>query len=158
MKSEDMEAILDFLYLGEANIHQENLDFFLNIAEELNINGLTRGKTKDLGDSKELQDKTTPYKDYFENKTNIATYSSGSSDVSHSYPISETSTPKLEISENLTYLDEKIASMICCSESRISNGKKVKKVYGCKVCGKEGMSTQVKQHIEMHHLEGISIP
>merc|ERR1719222_341329 len=35
MKSEDLVAIVDFLYSGEANVFQENLDSFLAIAEEL---------------------------------------------------------------------------------------------------------------------------
>ena len=33
IKSEDMSAILDFLYYGEANIFQENLDSFLAVAD-----------------------------------------------------------------------------------------------------------------------------
>merc|ERR1719341_524392 len=40
LKSEDLSAILDFLYCGEANVFQENLDSFLAIAEELKLKGL----------------------------------------------------------------------------------------------------------------------
>ena len=40
VKSEDILAIVDFLYYGEANIYQENLDTFLNIAEDLELKGL----------------------------------------------------------------------------------------------------------------------
>ena len=46
LKSEDLTAIIDFLYCGEANVFQENLDSFLAIAEELQLKGLT-GKTND---------------------------------------------------------------------------------------------------------------
>ena len=46
LKSEDLAAIIDFLYCGEANVYQENLDSFLAIAEELQLKGLT-GKTND---------------------------------------------------------------------------------------------------------------
>ena len=42
MKSEYIWSILDFLYYGEANICQDNLDTFLNIAEELELKGLKR--------------------------------------------------------------------------------------------------------------------
>ena len=28
----------------------------------------------------------------------------------------------------------------------------------CKVCGKEGLSHHIKNHIEANHLEGLSIP
>ena len=45
MKSEDLVAIVDFLYFGEANVFQENLDSFLAIAEELKLKGLTGNQT-----------------------------------------------------------------------------------------------------------------
>ena len=35
-----MTAIIDFLYLGEANVFQEELDNFLALAEELQLKGL----------------------------------------------------------------------------------------------------------------------
>ena len=45
-----MLAIIDFLYCGEANVFQENLDSFLAIAEQLQLKGLM-GKTEEkLGD------------------------------------------------------------------------------------------------------------
>ena len=44
MKSEYLLAIVDFLYCGEANVFQYNLDSFLAIAEELQLKGLM-GKT-----------------------------------------------------------------------------------------------------------------
>ena len=40
IKSKDLFAIIDLLYYGEANIYQDNLDNFLNIAEELKLEGL----------------------------------------------------------------------------------------------------------------------
>ena len=40
LKSEDLVAMIDFLYFGEANVHQENLDSFLAVAEELQLKGL----------------------------------------------------------------------------------------------------------------------
>ena len=44
VKSDDLLSIIDFLYCGEANVYQENLDSFLAIAGELQLKGLT---TKD---------------------------------------------------------------------------------------------------------------
>ena len=41
LRSEDIVAIMDFLYLGEANVSQDNLDSFLALAEELKLKGLT---------------------------------------------------------------------------------------------------------------------
>ena len=43
---EDLAAIVDFLYFGEANVVQENLDGFLALAAELQLKGLS-GKEED---------------------------------------------------------------------------------------------------------------
>ena len=40
IKSKDIVAILDFIYHGEANIYQEDLNEFLALAEELQLKGL----------------------------------------------------------------------------------------------------------------------
>ena len=53
VKKEELAAILDFLYCGEANIYQENLDAFLSIAGDLQLKGLTSteaDKTQDSAD------------------------------------------------------------------------------------------------------------
>ena len=41
MKAKDLIVIMDFIYLGEANIKQEYLEGFLAPAEELQVKGLT---------------------------------------------------------------------------------------------------------------------
>ena len=40
-QSKDFVSILDFLYCGEANVYQEDLDSFLAIAEEFQLKCLT---------------------------------------------------------------------------------------------------------------------
>ena len=40
VRSVDLMAIVDFLYYGEANVFQEDLDSFLALAEELELKGL----------------------------------------------------------------------------------------------------------------------
>ena len=44
MKSIDLEAIIDFIYLGEANVFQGQLESFLSLAEEFELKGLNIGK------------------------------------------------------------------------------------------------------------------
>ena len=39
VSSVDLEAVINFLYFGEANISQENLETFLAIAQELQLKG-----------------------------------------------------------------------------------------------------------------------
>ena len=46
VKSEDLVAMTDFLYIGEANVYQEHLESFLAIAEELQLKGLHGNQTE----------------------------------------------------------------------------------------------------------------
>ena len=50
---------------------------------------------------------------------------------------------------DLQRLDEKLKSMMEVSQSII--GKNGERAKVCKVCGKEGQSTAIRDHIEGHH-------
>ena len=54
IKSENLLAIVDFLYCGEANVFQENLDSFLAVAEELKLRGL-------MGQSENVEKRNRQY-------------------------------------------------------------------------------------------------
>ena len=43
LKSSDLSAIVEFMYIGEVNIQEEELEAFLSLAEELQIKGLVGG-------------------------------------------------------------------------------------------------------------------
>ena len=55
-------------------------------------------------------------------------------------------------------LDEKGKSMMEKGQKMIPGPNKQETSYNCKVCGKEGFFTSIKNHIEANHLEGISLP
>ena len=55
--SKDLVAMLDFLYSGEANVDQQNLDTFLKLADELKLKGLTG-----LAESKDTEIEKLPVK------------------------------------------------------------------------------------------------
>ena len=46
LDARDLEAVLDFIYQGEINIFQDDLDRFLLVAEELQLNGLVGGEVR----------------------------------------------------------------------------------------------------------------
>ena len=50
VKSEVLVAVMDFIYLGEANVYQENLDSFLAIAEEFRLKGLQESQRDDMSE------------------------------------------------------------------------------------------------------------
>jgi hypothetical protein len=69
-----------------------------------------------------------------------------------------------QFSGDLEALDVKISSMMEKSNNMIPDGKqsggtpKQKRAFICKVCGKEDNVSHIRNHIEVNHLEGISIP
>ena len=55
-------------------------------------------------------------------------------------------------------LDEKVKSMMEKSQNLAPSGPHGSKAQICKVCGKEGAGIAIRDHIEVNHLEGISLP
>ena len=51
IKFSDVEAVLKFIYQGEVNIEETNLNTFLAVAEELEVKGLVSGKEDHEGGS-----------------------------------------------------------------------------------------------------------
>merc|ERR1712129_117587 len=81
MKSENLLAIVDFLYFGETNVYQNNLDSFLAVAEELQLKGLMgSGATKDAED---VIKQTTPQKKTIKEKQSRKTFKNITSDTSY---------------------------------------------------------------------------
>ena len=68
IKFDDLLAIVDFLYRGEANVCQENLDSFLAIAEELQLKGLV-GKTDGNVENSNVDQMYVPPKNIHHDRT-----------------------------------------------------------------------------------------
>ena len=164
--SENLIAIVDFLYYGEVGIFQENLDTFLSIAEELQLKGLD---SKDEGESPAAQFEnpldanagTQKKNETFEAKiitqNNIFIPQYYSKDLIKSSMALSLSMN--EFSGDMNELDSKIDTMMGRGETMMSNGpNRMSKVYVCQVCGKEATRTNIKDHIEANHLEGITSP
>ena len=156
LKSEDLVAIIDFLYFGEANVDQENLDSFLAVAEELQLKGLMGA-----GADREAEEMNTPTIQKNDprpvQKATSPKHEVPSPDISSSFKTEEAS-PFLEetdytVAADLQVLDDKIKSMIISSENRTTANKKM---AICKVCGKEDKFSHIKSHIEAKHITGVS--
>ena len=156
--SQDLLAILDFLYFGEANVYQENLDSFLAIADELKLKGLNGQTSSDLFEEQEISANPKPI-----HKPKATMKTSQSSDVQNIEEASQIIAVSNQFSGDLQALDEKVKSMMEKSQNMINrkraNGTLNRETtFICKVCGKEDRSTHIIDHIEANHLEGISIP
>ena len=172
-KSEDMQAILDFLYLGEANVHSDNLDSFLAIAEELKLKELASQssvdstKAKEKCESSELVQQQLP--EPSESSEKIFDMNVG--DIPDSAELDNTfEEPPFDnicdkFTGDLEALDTKVRSWMQKLDKQIIQGKdrrsgndKKERVFACKVCGKKGRSGHIQDHIEANHLSGISLP
>ena len=162
--SENLLAIVDFLYHGQANVYQENLDSFLALAEELELKGL-RGKTTEKVPEEYPEPKTQQLKT--ESQKSEASKSkfhfNKGNDLSFENEFEQAANEKaLALIDHTTNstdmegLDQQVKSMMTLSEKADKIGNR--KARKCKVCGKEGDMTTIKNHIEANHITGISIP
>jgi len=158
LKSEDLVAMIDFLYFGEAKVNQENLDSFLAVAEEFQLKGLmgsgAKKEAKEIIDHISLKSRepevtypTTAIQRVFtKNETNSDDFSYvGENETTTSLDDGVDFNNQSVIAE-LENLDAQIKSMMEVSaKGRI-----------CKVCGKEGPGTNIMNHIESKHITGVS--
>jgi len=154
MKSSSLTAIMDFLYLGEANVFQEELDCFLALAEEFQLKG--------LGNSEENQEQPNERFNHNERGAEV--------NQRHNNPLRVISDVKFENEANLfkggaikPYQQKpklhgliepatmaKIESMI---DKRVDG-------YYCKNCGYKTKRTRkdhMKEHVEKH-IDGLEYP
>ena len=148
LKSEDLFAILDFLYYGETNVSQENLDSFLAIAEGLQISGLA---------APEIDIPIICKKENNVSKSEATPKPLNMDNFEHSREISSFSVP---LSNNTSFsdiqkLDEQIDAIMVKTSRKTKRGMTL---YACNVCGKEDNKSHTKDHIEANHLQGVSIP
>ena len=177
IKHEILLAVVDFLYLGEANVFQESLDSFLEIAEELRLKGLM-GQAEDATKTEKNNKYSIPeqarssqsFHKGIKSNSSIANMASSLNakleDHSQLVPINNPQRISLPnfVSGDFKELDEKVKSMMEKSQNMIPNGKQANgtpirvTALICKMCGKEDTFTHIRNHIEANHLEGISIP
>ena len=142
---ENLVAIVDFLYHGEANVFQENLDSFLAITEDLKLKGLMGENGQKEGDDKssEVGQKNNPLltesKHIKEEK-----YLTSERKINHK-------ALAIPGSGDFAALEEQVRSMMEKSDNRLPK-RNDKKENGfasiCKMCGKEGNGIDIKRHIE----------
>ena len=161
MKSVDLVAMVEFLYKGETRIFQENFDSFLAIAEELQLKGLVGQRI----DSDMVQKEPTAEMPVMKkpNEVNV-----NDKKLVIQPNILEEKNESLigeQLTENnlddvltldLQKLHDKTNSLMEKTSTKNANGRTL---FRCKVCGKKlQYATNMRNHIESVHLEGVFIP
>ena len=170
LKMKDLEAIIDFIYQGEANIYQDDLDDFLALAEELQLKGLTGVNNKETVE-KDLKTTTkarklapTINKEYYDEGDQVENPADGLLEKENlynslnkvEYPVSSSddygalNDSRVSV-QNQSELDEKINELMKKDEGA--------KSWTCTMCGKTTRDkTNMSQHIEGSHIDGVSHP
>ena len=161
-KFENLTTMVDFLYHGEANVSEENLDSFLALAGELQLKGLQGDASAEMANKiEEKQDKNPTMKIdqdlNFVNKELRETNSIRNQNHTNSSTIYARTVALSDSSDltDLTELAEKVKSMMSFSEN---NSKRNGRARICNICGKEDNYTAIMQHIEAKHLDNLKIP
>ena len=168
LKYENLLSMVNFLYHGEANIFQENLDSFLAMADELQLKGLNKTEREEEeveSVSKNDSDRRRSQLSNTMSRNNIvATSKDDATSQGWKNKVEMSSAPETAIAlmlnsfsgnTNLEELDEKVKSMMTFSENKLSKQKGRARI--CKVCGKEGQMIAIMNHIEANHMTNISI-
>ena len=174
MRMEDLHAAMDFMYYGETNICEDNLDSFLAIAKDLMIKGLQmRGDIGKVGFDqkptggdlhgsswKNVFDQTagcngelekTEFKPVVENFA-----PNNSEEAGDKEEIAKDKAPDIK-SPEIKELEEKVNAMLSKTDHKLP-GTEQRVAFLCKVCGLEGTNRNVKKHIEAKHLEQDPLP
>merc|ERR1712129_61336 len=147
--------MVDFLYFGEANVSQENLDSFLAVAEELQLKGLMGSGAEEEVEENKSHPKKKPQKQAqiknFPQKEATDLFN-----LVDKVETSPTGEGTLAVTDDTVAadLDGTIKSIMMFSENKTKDGKERARI--CKVCGKEGELSATKRHIESHHITGVS--
>ena len=150
IKADTLTATIDFLYYGEANVGQENLDAFLALAEELRLKGLTSSAENNepkYHDEEPPQNNMAPRKQHKDASRNMP----APMDIHRPHFEKKLSSemPVALVSDDVQQLNEQVKSMMDFSENRMTSGERLRI---CKVCGKEGTMANIITHIESNHI------
>ena len=145
-----LNHILDYIYEGEVQLYQEDLDSFLDVAQKLKIHGLIEGQEEK---ESSIQDNV---KEQDENVEELE-------DTHSSY----TKDKKLENSEMISYKVDRTVSIVAQQRSNVYDEAKravdqlimkVGDMWTCKTCDRSAKTNcQIRKHAEIH-IEGLSFP
>ena len=149
LNTKDVRNMMDYMYNGELQIFQDDLDRFLNVAQRFKLEGLINDQEK------EVNVKETELEHFNNKDTNLHNSFVNLNDKKKTKPerqdrvIAKASTDINPV--NISEIDEQIEQNI------IKNLDSTGTTYSCKFCGKNtGRKTShIRNHIETH-LEGLS--
>merc|ERR1712126_527838 len=150
VSSEDLNSIIDYMYNGEVNIYQEELDRFLNVAQRLKLEGLMENEAINPAGPEKSDFKFQEYQFPLDNTYAYNTEMHSASESKNILASFEEVGSIFMNSDDIDKINDKIEEYITWDDQGI---------YNCTYCGKIGdkYKSHIKNHIETH-LEGLSFP
>ena len=149
IKSDNLVAMVDFLYFGETNVNQESLDAFLGLAEELKLKGLTGGRNT----QEQEETKALPKEMKFEQRKLQEDITSNVPRSSNRYIAHKNSDPSSNalVSVESGQMNEQIKSIMMTH--KMAADSQTFSAWTCNVCGKEDRyKSHIESHIEANHI------
>ena len=156
VNSHNLKFILDYMYQGEVQIFQEQLDDFLNVAQKLKIEGLI--SDQNIEEEKVPVEPVSVPQIKPHNENNILNIENSAENTltlaaktePNSYDLSVSNFSGSLIVQDINELDKTVEELIDDDEG----------VLKCKVCGKvstakANMRQNMRKHVEIH-IEGLS--
>ena len=154
VSSAELQCVLDYIYHGEVQIYQEQLDRFLAVAERFQLSGLIN-----LPDNDRLEENIRDIKgDGFVAETPPTPYQPAEERTPYKPPprtVKPELTPLVVIGPGQTPPDiEEVEAKLTENIMKNEDG-----TFSCKLCGKSGvkLSRNMKNHVETH-MEGLAFP
>ena len=143
LNQSDLNNILDYIYQGEVQIQQEELERFLGIAERLKLEGLIGGETEEDHDEVE---KSKSFEEKIVKRQEDTSVHESENKIRRSTGLIERQPVN---NSNLDELDQKVEE----SYSKDASG-----CYACHYCAKLFRKRgHIKEHVEIH-FEDLSLP
>ena len=162
MKQDQLNSIVDFLYFGEVSIHQDELNDFLALAEELQLKGLTESKNKETSMPQEIKRESISGAPHIVNNQQIlrekkprkpgtifteSGQSSSQISVVEDYGSDKFGKSGVSFRDGNDDLENEISKYLEKVQGTSNR-------WSCLSCGKIDQKINIKKHIEGHHLEG----
>ena len=162
--STDLDNVLNFMYDGEVNIYQDDLDRFLTIAQRFRLEGLLGGEDPQKQEKEEHSAKDKKFVSHHEPIPIYSKQTSSPVVKEDKHILRETLISNAQLAtvvgnedfktslteEEKLNLDEKVNQYV----ERREDG-----LFLCNICGKSAkQKINIKNHIEAKHLDGIEIP
>ena len=146
----DLNHILDYIYEGQVQLYQEDLDSFLEVAQKLKINGLIGGQEEKENNTKDVKDQDD-HVEVLENTQSFYT-----KDIKPNFEVKNKGT---KVDRTVSVVAEQGTNVY--EEAKRAVDQLVMKVgdsWVCKTCDKSAKTNcQIRKHAEIH-IEGLSFP